>query len=113
MQIFTKEAMDATEFLIKKKNMIYTHICCGKVNIIFEKRNITGYILDESRGKQKILLANNKIIYKPPLDYNRDSNKYIYKSGGKYVISFYWLIQILLRKKWKRYKNHIEQSCLH
>ena len=63
--------------------------------------------MSERGDKWRILLASNKIIYKSPVKYDRDINKYVYESGGKYAISFYWPIRILL-KKWKRNKNYSE-----
>ena len=95
--LFSKEASNATEFLVKKYNINYTHSCCDKINVLFNKKNIIGYILEESRGKWKILLENNKIIYKNPLKYSSEQNKYIYETTGKYLITYYWPIRILMK----------------
>ena len=95
--IFSKEASNATEFLVDKYDINYTHSCCAKINVLFNKKNIIGYILEESRGKWKILLENNKIIYKNLLKYSSKRNEYIYKTTGKYLITFYWPIRILMK----------------
>ena len=96
-QLFSKENLDATEYMTEKNNIKYTQTCCGKLNIVYNNKHITGYILDESRGKWKVLLASNKIIFKKPLVYNRESCKYIYPSTGKYIIKHYWPIRVLLK----------------
>ena len=96
-QLFSKENLDATEYMTEKNNIKYTQTCCGKLNIVYNNKNINGYILDESRGKWKILLASNKIIFKKPLVYNRESRKYIYPSTRKYIINHYRPIRVLLK----------------
>ena len=102
-ELFSKEDLNATEFNKDKYNKIYFHSCCGKVNIKYNNKNITGYILDESRGKWKILLSSNKIIYKNTLTYNNEKSTYIYGLGKKekYIIDYYWPIQMLLKKNGK------------
>ena len=95
--LFGKEASNPTEFLVEKYNINYTHSCCAKINVLFKKKNMIGYILEESRGKWKILVENNKIIYKNPLRYSSERNKYVYETTGKYLITYYWLIRILMK----------------
>ena len=95
--IFSKESLNATEHFVEKYDVSFTHTCCAKVNILYKGKNIIGYILDESRGKWKILLGNNKIIYKNIVKYNNSIYGYEYESSGVYKINFYWPIRILLR----------------
>ena len=83
--LFTKEALDASEFKIIKNNIEYIQTCAGKVNIKYKTKNIIGYILEKNKEKWKILLSNNQIIHTDSLKYNKDTKKYnIYPSGGKY-----------------------------
>ena len=96
-EFFIKEKLSATEFYIEKNNSAYMHSCSGKVNLLYNNKNITGYILNTTRGKWKILLTSNKIIYTNPLKYNRDTLEYVYNGKGKYNITFYWPIRFLLR----------------
>ena len=98
-KLFSKEELNATEFVMEKDDSKYVHTCCAKVNIIKNGRNIIGYILNESRGKWKILLSNNTIIYKSPVKYNFKKKEYIYNGDGEFVISYYWPIRILVRKQ--------------
>ena len=95
--LFSKEASNATEFVVEKYNINYTHSCCAKINVLFNQKNIIGYILEESRGKWKILLENNKIIYKNPLKYSSKRKIYIYETTGINLITFYWPIRILMK----------------
>ena len=95
--LFSKEASNATEFSVEKYNINYTHSRCAKINVLFNQKNIIGYILEKNRGKWKNLLENNKIIYKNPLKYSSKQNKYIYKTTGKYVITYYWPIGVLMK----------------
>ena len=56
--LFTKEALDASEYKIIKNNIEYIQTCAGKVNIKYKTKNIIGYILDKNKEKWKILLSN-------------------------------------------------------
>ena len=38
-----------TEYLTEKNNAMYTQTCCGKLNIVYNNKNLIGYILEESR----------------------------------------------------------------
>ena len=96
-EIFSKEELDATEYEVTKNNYNYTQTCSGKVNLKYNNRNVVGYILEESRGKWKILLASNKIILKNPLIYCHDRKKYLFPTRGKYIITKYWPIRLLLK----------------
>lgn len=91
-EIVLKEQLNATEFVINNNDSIYMRTCCGKINILHNNKKITGYILDKQYEKWKILLAFNEIIYLKAIKYNKEEEKYIYRSTGRYKISFYWPI---------------------
>ena len=77
--------------------MNYVQSCCGKVNIVYDRKNIIGYIIGESKERWKILLASNIIVYKKPLFFSKEDGDYIYPSLGKYVITMYHPIRILMK----------------
>ena len=96
------------------KNKI-TYLCCGKVNVEYNKQNILGYVMDETNDYFKVLLANNMGIKvkKPLLVSNvREDGKTIsvhYDYGdindikpNTYVVTYFWPTRI------KVYQNTIE-----
>ena len=103
--LFSKEDLVATEFCVSKNNMEYIQSCCGKVNINYNNRFIIGYILlEDARGRWKILLSDNNIILKPKLKFDNEKKCYIYPSNGKYNIDMYWPIRLLITKNGKGMK---------
>ena len=109
--IFKINNLSAVEY-VKKKN---TYLCCGKVNIQYNKQNILGYVLDENQNYFKVLMADNMGIKvrKPLLVSNvREDGKTIsvnYDYGDineippdTYAITYFWPTRI------KVYQNAVE-----
>ena len=50
-EVFTKEALNTTEFKVENEDVVFIHTCCGKFNIIYDNTNNIGYILSKNKGK--------------------------------------------------------------
>ena len=97
-ELFSKEGLNATEFLMEASdNQQYDQTCSGKVSIMVGGKLILGYILTESNNKWKILLRNNKMINIKALHYNTERKEYVLPTTGKYIITAYWPIRFLIR----------------
>ena len=77
--------------------ILYT--CAGKVNIIQNRKNITGFIMQESNDQWTIRLINDKIITIGRFQY-KDDEGYIYEKNTRpkeYIITHYWPISMKFR----------------
>ena len=101
--IFEKNNYSAVKS-IKAKN---TYLCCGKVNVTINKRNILGYVIDEDANYFKVLLVSNMGIRvkKPLLVTNVQENgkiisaRYDYGDVSNvkpdtYVVTYFWPTRI-------------------
>ena len=102
-ELFTLEGQCATAFdVYRNGEVMMNRVCSGKVNLIdTNKKNITGYIVDEINGRWKIQMESNCIIWKDMLLYNEVVHRYEYPIArflrGK-SISCYWPVRLLINR---------------
>lgn len=79
-KLFTLEGRCATEFEMPLADNVSlsTRTCSGKVNIVWNNKNIAGYILDDVGCRWKVQMANNKVVWMRKLYFDNDNMRYEY-----------------------------------
>lgn len=88
--LFTVAGLSAASF--KKNKKVFS--CAGKVNTIYEDRNLTGFIVDENKDDWRIKLSNEELFIVERGVFDSSLGKYSFPKVPGRRVSEFWPIRI-------------------